>query len=73
MEPNPSKSIFGWRKLIFGMTSLLCVTATEWYVPAGWSTAGVVGIVLITALYYGPPVLKELTKLVDAWKGNSRA
>ena len=73
MDPTPNKTIIGLRKLIFGLTSLLCVTATEWYVPAGWSKFGITGIVLVTALFYGPPVLKELTKLVAAWKGKSGA
>jgi len=73
MEPIEEKSvgIIGWRKLIFGLTSLISITLVESLITGGWSKWGIGGIVAVTALFYGPPVLKELTKLVAAWRNKA--
>lgn len=65
-EHNP---IIGWRKLIFGITSVLGACVIEAFVTGGWSKAGISGLVALNALFYGPPVLKEFKGIVQAWKG----
>ena len=62
-------SITGWRRLIFGLFSVSCVTAVEAFTE-GWTKPGAVAIILVPAQFYGDRIIKALTELVAAAKGH---